>query len=1025
MSRFRKRDGSMDTVRVMSSFSETVGATAQPVLTFDSAIFRGMSFELPETNATSVKKVENITGVQAVWPAGIFTIPETQAIVQEGENPPWTPHVMTRVNELHARGINGSDVVVALVDSGVDYNHPDLGGGFGPGFKVEGGYDLVGDAYNGKDVAAQPDADPMDCQGHGTHVSGIVASTNRYNPGVAPDARLRMYKVFGCSTSTSEDYIIAAFLRAHDEGADIISASLGSVQGFPYTPTSIVASKIQAAGTFIAAAAGNSGQNGPFYSSNLGNAFGITTVGSVAATDLVGHSVVAHASDGSSREIKYVSASQSQFKINGTVKAHFYNDTTRDSCDWSTAPKVPDDEILLLPRGDCNWWTMDIILFGKVKCFAVALISREDGLWLLNKHKSGVSVTYEFVSNEKPIAVPVDFYGGGAISNFSSWGPTLDARMKPEISAPGGGILSTYPMALGKYAVLSGTSMATPYVAGVAALYFSSRGGRATLGSDGARLAHERIIASGSPVGGYQNNGVKENVAMAGAGLLDAVKVVDYQTSVSPANINLNDTDHFQSTHVIRISNSGDKEVEYRIFHEPGSTMHPKRQNNAWTNLEPPEVMDKNFQASVSLSAETIKVGPRSTSELTIQFTEPVGSNATLPVYGGGIVIASDKESLRVTYMGIKGSLYWCDIWEMHRGTPLFMRNYDGVGQLADGDHYVLQPYGTVPLGYFNVLWSTEEISFDYVARDWTPSDWVYPPVPGQNKWYGSAASAESNFPVYKYPRIESGQYAVPGQTYSHGGPVLPGEYRMLGRTLRTYGDPSRLDDWQWKLSPWFTMKAAEPSNSSTTSVSITTSAEPTTSAVPPPLATCGGDVRPISIQARGNGPTLYKVAIDNDFLCIDTDGTSVNPSEAAINDEGQVAFRFPGVDNDRWASAHTIANSLIYLYRASSINSPWSYLTCNIAEGSGKLECKSNARETFYACGGNSPLVRVSTQVPTDEGCYEVTFFASVLDNPACSTSTAITTSSAVSTTKVTSTSGPSITASSISFGSNTAVPS
>lgn len=64
---------------------------------------------------------------------------------------------------------------------GIDYKHPALGGGFGKGYKVVTGYDLVGDKYTGSNTPV-PDSDPLDecgagsgASGHGTHVSGIIA----------------------------------------------------------------------------------------------------------------------------------------------------------------------------------------------------------------------------------------------------------------------------------------------------------------------------------------------------------------------------------------------------------------------------------------------------------------------------------------------------------------------------------------------------------------------------------------------------------------------------------------------------------------------------------------------------------------------------------------------------------------------------------------------------------------------------------------------------------------------------------
>ncbi|EJD38966.1 hypothetical protein AURDEDRAFT_128569 [Auricularia subglabra TFB-10046 SS5] len=106
-------------------------------------------------------------------------------VVKEGEDPVLgrSVHIMT-VRELvlqnfvlltlcqgvelaHAAGFKGKGIQVAILDTGVDYNHPSLGGGFGPGFKIEGGADLVGDDYDGNNTPV-PDDDPMDCYGHGT-----------------------------------------------------------------------------------------------------------------------------------------------------------------------------------------------------------------------------------------------------------------------------------------------------------------------------------------------------------------------------------------------------------------------------------------------------------------------------------------------------------------------------------------------------------------------------------------------------------------------------------------------------------------------------------------------------------------------------------------------------------------------------------------------------------------------------------------------------------------------------------------
>jgi subtilisin family serine protease len=81
-------------------------------------------------------------------------------------------------------GATGKGITIGIIDTGIDYTHPALGGGMGASFKVQGGYDFVND-----------DNDPLDDNGHGTHVAGIAAANNEQLKGAAPDAKLYAYKV--------------------------------------------------------------------------------------------------------------------------------------------------------------------------------------------------------------------------------------------------------------------------------------------------------------------------------------------------------------------------------------------------------------------------------------------------------------------------------------------------------------------------------------------------------------------------------------------------------------------------------------------------------------------------------------------------------------------------------------------------------------------------------------------------------------------------------------------------------------
>ncbi|MDP9362460.1 MAG: S8 family serine peptidase, partial [Acidobacteriota bacterium] len=150
----------------------------------------------------------------------------------------------------------GAGVVVAIIDTGIDYNHPALGGGIGPGRKVIGGYDF-----------ANNDADPMDDNGHGTHVAGILAADSPLVTGIAPGVSILAYKILDGTGHGKQSDVIAAIEAALDpngdgnlaDHADVANLSLGSPGGSPDDPVAEAAENAVAAGMIVCAAAGNIG----------------------------------------------------------------------------------------------------------------------------------------------------------------------------------------------------------------------------------------------------------------------------------------------------------------------------------------------------------------------------------------------------------------------------------------------------------------------------------------------------------------------------------------------------------------------------------------------------------------------------------------------------------------------------------------------------------------------------------------------------------------------------------------------
>jgi subtilisin family serine protease len=159
-----------------------------------------------------------------------------------------------KIKDSEGRNITGQNTTVAVIDTGVDYTHVDLGGCFGAGCKVIGGYDFVNDDNN-----------PMDDHGHGTHCAGIAAGNGTLK-GAAPDAKIYAYKVLDSGGSGSFSDVIAGIQRAADpdddgdytDHVDVISMSLGG-WGNPDDEVSQAVDAAVDAGVVAVIAAGNEG----------------------------------------------------------------------------------------------------------------------------------------------------------------------------------------------------------------------------------------------------------------------------------------------------------------------------------------------------------------------------------------------------------------------------------------------------------------------------------------------------------------------------------------------------------------------------------------------------------------------------------------------------------------------------------------------------------------------------------------------------------------------------------------------
>ncbi|KAG8929169.1 hypothetical protein FRC01_004741 [Tulasnella sp. 417] len=729
-------------------------------------------------------KLASISHVKSISP--VYLHPRPQPVKshivtgKQDDNLPtdtFSTHKMTGVDKLHGEGIYGKGIKVAVIDTGVDYLHPALGGGFGKGFKVSFGTDLVGDAYTGANAPA-PDNDPMDCAGHGTHVAGTIgASTNEYNfTGAAPLADIGAYRVFGCEGSSGDDVIIAALTQAYKDGADILSLSLGGAQGWSEAPSSVVASNIAAKGRIVTIAAGNDGTYGSFYASSPGTGKEVISVASVENTQLTVQTAIL--SNGHTPIVYY---SLTPLPISGSLPIYALStDTTvaNDGCD-PLPDSTPDlsGYVVLIRRGSCAF-TQKVanaaakgakyaLIYNNVAtpitidtgAFPVAAISAEDGAYLVSEFvaKTGVALTFPQTGGASTVPNPQ----GGLMSSFSTYGPVNDLVFKPSVAAPGGNILSTWPRNLGGYAVLSGTSMATPFVAGSSALLIEAIAKQNKVpASLGARY---RFETTGSPVPSSHTDGDPlQTLAQAGAGLVNVYNAIHYTSSVTPGELILNDTAHARPVQLITVKNKSNKVQTYTISHVPaGTTTSFDSDQQA---IHYPVPLNTNY-AKVSLSAQNLRVpaGGQATFIATILPASGVDPKV-FPVYSGFIRIARKDglETLNVPYLGVAAkmknmkiidrtdSCFWDWLFPHHSGSGTF---------------------GKVPIAGQIAEW-------DYVGRN-------------------SDGDAKNN----GYNSIE-----INPPTFANGTAIPNGSYKLLIRALKITGDSKSQADYDSWMSPVITI---------------------------------------------------------------------------------------------------------------------------------------------------------------------------------------------------------------------------
>jgi len=662
-------------------------------------------------SAGDISKLRALPGVQSVYP--VVKIVLDQSEEQPGEVADLVTALrMTGADIAQSElGLSGNGITVAVIDSGIDYDHPDLGGCFGAPCRVEKGFDLVGDAFNadpaspGYNPTPNPDPFPDDCNGHGTHVAGIIGANGGIK-GVAPRAKLHAYRVFGCAGATTADIILAAMEMALDDGADVLNISIGSALQWPQYPTAKSADNLVRHGVVVVASIGNEGAFGLFAAS--APAVGRNVIG-VASFDNTHTNLRAFTISPDNTPVGYIDATGapvSPASASFPMARAGTATSVDDACGAFPAGSLA-GRVALIRRGTCSFYqkafnaqtagAAGVALYDTaggpnpatvagtpaITIPVVSIASTGGALIAARLAAGAVTMTWtnQLASDPNPTA--------NLISSFSSFGLAPDLSFKPDIGAPGGSVRSTLPLEQGGYGNLSGTSMASPHVAGAAALLLEAwRGAR-------PREVEERLQNTARPHLWFGNPGLGflDNVHRQGAGMLEIDDAVLAGATVSPSSLALGEIAAGTVTKTLHISlaesderpggddkhdgheghegkerdedhgrgrghgrghghghdddEEGDAPITYTLGHQPALATGP----NTFT----PSFF--NSFATVTFSVPLITLGGDDDEESAVDVTIAPPANPSARLFGGYITFTpSDGGTvLRVPYAGYNG----------------------------------------------------------------------------------------------------------------------------------------------------------------------------------------------------------------------------------------------------------------------------------------------------------------------------------------------------------------------------------
>ncbi len=560
--------------------------------------------------------------------------------------------------------------------------------------------------------------------------------------------------------------------------------SIGSAfWGWPQYPTAAASDRLVNKGVVVVASIGNSGTSGTFAAGAPGVGKKVIGVASYDNTD-----VYLPYFEVNGAKIGYVEMTYAGPTPTSGTEEYVYIGRACNVTEEDELLADPSGKAALIVRGACSFsekatfaieaGATSVVIHNNAPGVVngtlgepidgttpVVGISQEDGLFMIDQ-AAPASLTWTDQKELSPNPT------GGYIASSSSYGLAADLSLKPDIGAPGGSIYSTYPLELGGYATLGGTSMASPHVAGGVALYLQAHP------KTNSQVMRRILQNSADPAVWNLNpgSGLLDSVHRQGAGMLDIDDAILATTRINPGKISLGESEGGPVVYKLTIENKGDSSVTYNLSEEWWAVA---------TTGTFAAYLDYWLSDGYLIMPSSVVVPAGKSKTVKVSFVPP--TEPDLALYGGYILFEpmGDGQSYRVPYAGFSGD---------YQALPVLDANPFGLPWSVGCEIDCTMEEGDMPEFWVNLGQQVRKLRFEVRDAN-TNRSWHR----AYDFDYFGRSSAENT--IYSFPWDGT---TVNGNKVN----VVPdGEYVMVISVLKALGNDNNPDHWETWTSPVITIE--------------------------------------------------------------------------------------------------------------------------------------------------------------------------------------------------------------------------